>query len=232
MDWAIFSQIGAEFLLRWAHFLAGITWIGLLYYFNFVQGEWFKEIANDTKGTAIRTLVPRALWWFRWGAMFTFLSGIGILFIRGHLGGWDVFNSSWGVMIGVGALLGTLMFLNVWLIIWPNQKIVIRSANEASEGREALSQAPAALAKAGLASRTNTLFSIPMLFFMGAAAHLPMSMSNSSFVSAITPSAILIAVIQLNAMFGRPGPIASVKGVIHMGVLLTVVLYGLLEFFA
>lgn len=232
MDWAIFSQIGAEFFMRWIHFLAGVVWIGILYYFNFVQGEWFKEINADTKGSAIRTLVPRALWWFRWGAMFTFLSGATILMMRGHLGGWDVFNSSWGVMIGTGALLGTLMFLNVWLIIWPNQKVVIRSANEVSEGREALPQAPAALAKAGLASRTNTLFSIPMLFFMGAAAHLPMSMGNSTFVSAILPAAIVIALLELNAIIGRLGPMASVRGVIHMGILLTVVLYGLLEYFA
>ena len=232
MDWAIFSQLGSEFLFRWVHFLAGITWIGVLYYFNFIQGEWFKEISADVKGTAIKTLVPRALWWFRWGAMFTFLSGAAILLMRAHSGTWDVFNSSWGVMIGVGAFLGTLMFLNVWLIIWPNQKIVIRSAQEVSEGREPLPQAAAALAKAGLASRTNTLFSIPMLFFMGAAAHLPMMMSDSTFWSAITPAAIVIAAIEINAIFGRLGPLASVKGVIHSGIFLTIILYALLEQFA
>ena len=72
------------FVFKYIHFIAGITWIGVLYYFNFIQGEWFKEIEDQTKGVAVRTLVPRALWWFRWGAMFTFLSGVAMLAVQGH----------------------------------------------------------------------------------------------------------------------------------------------------
>lgn len=112
MELGILSEAGALFALRWFHILAGITWIGLLYYFNFVQGEWFKEIEANTKSEAIQKLVPRALWWFRWGAMFTFLTGVAMLGVRHYA----------NLNITVGAILGTFMFLNVWLIIWPNQK--------------------------------------------------------------------------------------------------------------
>ena len=105
-----------DYLMKWGHFLAGITWIGLLYYFNFVQTEYFKEADADARTDAFSKLVPRALWWFRWGAMFTFLTGLVMLGVRGAGTTAD---------ITVGAVLGTLMFLNVWLIIWPNQRIVI-----------------------------------------------------------------------------------------------------------
>ena len=93
----IFSVQGWDLLLRWIHFLAGITWIGLLYYFNFVQGEWFKETDASAKSAAIQKLVPRALWWFRWGAMFTFLAGFLTLHSKGMQGGWGIFASSWGI---------------------------------------------------------------------------------------------------------------------------------------
>jgi uncharacterized membrane protein len=162
VELSLFNEAGVWFLLRWVHLLAGITWIGLLYYFNFVQGEYFKEADGGAKSDVIQKLVPNALWWFRWGAMFTFLSGAAIIGMK-HLSGL-------GIMIG--AVLGTLMFLNVWLIIWPNQKIVIASAKQVAGGGEALAEAGTALGKAGLASRTNTLFSIPMLFFMASSVHL------------------------------------------------------------
>ncbi len=88
----IISGLGLELLLRWIHFLAGITWIGLLYYFNFVQGEWFKETDASAKTAAVQKLVPRALWWFRWAALFTFLAGALTLINKGmHAGGgWSV----------------------------------------------------------------------------------------------------------------------------------------------
>ena len=162
MELSLFTEGGVAFLLRWVHLLAGVTWIGLLYYFNFIQGEYFKEADGGAKSDVIQKLVPNALWWFRWGAMFTFLSGIAIIYMK-HLSGL-------GIMIG--AVLGIFMFLNVWVIIWPNQKTVIASAKQVAGGGEALPGAGAALGKAGLASRTNTLFSIPMLFFMASSVHL------------------------------------------------------------
>ena len=127
------------YLFRWIHFFAGIAWIGLLYYFNFVQTEYFKEADPAAKASAISKLVPRALGWFRYGALFTFLSGLAL---AGFLGAATNFY------ISIGMLLGTLMFLNVWLIIWPNQKTVIASNEQVLAGGEPMPEAAAALGRA------------------------------------------------------------------------------------
>ncbi len=209
------------FIARWLHVLAGITWIGLLYYFNFVQGEYFKEADGGAKSDAIQKLVPRALWWFRWGAMLTFLTGLLMLAVYK----WTGFG------IVTGAVLGTIMFLNVWLVIWPAQKIVIASATQVASGGDALPEAGAALASAGLASRTNTMFSFPMAFFMLSHMHLAgmiTPVGNASTVSLVAVFG-LIALLGLNGIKGKMGPMASVNGVIHMGLALTVVLYLFIE---
>ncbi len=221
MELALFSEYSLAFLLRWLHLLAGVTWIGLLYYFNFIQGEYFKEADGGAKSNVIQLMVPRALWWFRWGAMFTFLSGIYLIYLK-HLTGM-------GIMVGV--TMGIIMFLNVWLIIWPNQKIVIASAKQVADGGEALPGAAAALGKAGLASRTNTLFSIPMLFFMASSMHLGQIQTSIMTASAASLVVVygLIAVLALNGIFGKTGPFTSVKGVIGSGFLLTAILYLLVE---
>ena len=204
-----------DFLLRWSHVLFGITWIGLLYYFNFIQGEYFKEATADAKGDAVKKLAPRALWWFRWGAMFTFLTGVYLLFISQYV------PATQGIY--VGALMGTLMFLNVWLIIWPNQKIVCGI----TEG-----DAGAAGPKALLASRTNTLFSAAMLMGMlsrhgnGSVDVLGSSHSDTGFMVAI----LIILALELNGIFGKLGPMASVKGVIHCSLALMAVIFGALHF--
>lgn len=214
---ALLQGNALAFLFRWIHLLAGVAWIGLLWYFNFVQGEYFKEADAAAKSDAIRKLVPRALWWFRWGAMFTFLSGLAMLGAK-HLSGYGII---------VGSTLGTLMFLNVWLIIWPNQKVVIASAEKVAGGGEADPAAAGALAKAGLASRTNTLFSIPMLFFMASSVHLAQlatPVHKAGIVSLLVVFG-LILLLEINAIKGKTGPMTSVKGVIHMGLLLTLVLY-------
>jgi uncharacterized membrane protein len=158
-------------LIRWVHFLAGVTWIGLLYYFNLVQVPFMKETDPNTKGGVVQKLLPRALWWFRYGALVTVLAGL--LLLQEHwpkTGG--LFSSSWGVSISIGGLLGIIMFLNVWIFIWPNQKQVIRMTTEAAASK---ASPPPEMAKhariAFLASRTNFALSIPMLFFMGAASH-------------------------------------------------------------
>ena len=213
MELSLLQGNGLAFILRWIHLLAGVAWIGLLWYFNFVQGEYFKEAEASSKSDAIRKLVPRALWWFRWGAMFTFLSGVALIGIKQLTG--------WGILLG--GTLGTLMFLNVWLIIWPNQKIVIASAEKVAGGGEADPAAAGALAKAGLASRTNTLFSIPMLFFMASSVHLAQLMTASTVAKAV--SLALVLALEVNGIVGKQGPMTSVKGVIHMGLLLTLVLY-------
>lgn len=238
MQLALFTGPGMEFLFRWIHFFAGVVWIGVLYYFNFIQGEWFKELDADEKiksarGVAVRTLVPRALAWFRYGALFTFISGVTILGLKGHGFGSSMFQTSWWVYIATGATFGTIMFLNVWLIIWPNQKVVIASAKAVAEGGSADPAAAGAAAKAGLASRHNTLFSIPMLFFMGAASHLPSQINpeyNGWVVAGVV--GLIIALLELNAIKGKTDTIkiTSIKGVTHMGLVLALVLYGLIEF--
>jgi uncharacterized membrane protein len=206
------SSIVLEFVFRWAHVLFGITWIGVLYYFNFVQTEYFKEAEADAKADAVKKLAPRALWWFRWGAMFTFLTGLVLL----HQVGATV-NIMGMPAIWMGALAGTLMFLNVWLIIWPKQQIVIGL----KEG-----DGPSAAAKAGLASRTNTLLSGPMLFGMLASKHLPIDASAAGLGACV----VLILALEANALFGKTGPMTSVKGVIHCSVGLTAVIWALLAF--
>ncbi len=221
MELALLSQNSLAFVLRWVHLLGGVTWVGLLYYFNFIQGEYFKEADAGAKSDVIQKLVPNALLWFRWGAMFTFLSGILLVYIK-HLTGM-------GIMIGV--TMGTIMFLNVWLIIWPNQKLVIASAKQVAGGGQVLPGAAAALGKAGLASRTNTLFSIPMLFFMVSSVHLGQLQTSIRSESAVSLAAVfgLIAALALNGVFGKTGPFTSVKGVIGNSFLLTVVLYLMVE---
>ncbi|MDO8519802.1 MAG: urate hydroxylase PuuD [Deltaproteobacteria bacterium] len=229
MNFALFNADGFLFLLRWIHFLAGITWIGLLYYFNFVQGEFFKEIEAGPKNVAISKLVPRALWWFRWSAMVTFISGL--LMITGTMHTGVPLNSSWGVLILIGGGLATVMWANVWFVIWPNQKVVIASATQVLGGGQPIADAAARGAKALLASRHNVLFSIPMLFFMGAARHLILSRDFSQ-VNLLPLAAILGAIVlllEINALKGKLGPLTTVKGVIHMGVLLTAVFYFVVE---
>ncbi len=163
----------ASFIV-WIHVLAGITWIGLLYYFNFVQVPALADAANDEGGPGgagiTKYVAPRALWWFRWGAALTWLSGATYLLHIGRLHhafalGLLQDSAASDMVIGVGAWLGTIMLFNVWVLIWPNQKkilgIVEASADEIAKARRV----------AFLASRTNTLLSIPMLMSMVGYGH-------------------------------------------------------------
>ena len=165
----------AQSLIIWLHVLAGITWIGLLYYFNFVQVPALGEAAGDTDGpgpAAISKYVaPRALAWFRWGALVTWLSGAAFLLHKGQFANAFMLGlntdpvNQYAMTIGVGAWLGTIMLFNVWVLIWPNQKkvlgIVEASADEIARAKNT----------AFLASRSNTLMSIPMIMSMVGAGH-------------------------------------------------------------
>ena len=155
----------------WLHVLAGVTWIGLLYYFNFVQVPALAEAVNDAGGPGgagiLKYAAPRALLWFRWGAVVTWLSGAAYLQASNAL--IPAFTLQAPVqVIGIGAWLGTIMLFNVWVLIWPNQKKVlgITAANDEEKAQ--------AKKVAGLASRTNTLLSIPMLLCMIGSHHLPL----------------------------------------------------------
>lgn len=229
MEIALFTQEGLIMALRWVHFFAGVAWIGHLYYFNFVQGAFFAEIEAPVKNVAFSKLVPKALWWFRYGALFTWISGLIMLLIAAADLKGDFFLLPYGIYIWPGFLMGTLMFLNVWLIIWPKQQILIANANTVIGGGAANPEAAKAAPVALLASRTNVLFSIPLLFFMGATRHLSIQTPETTPWLAIGVVTAIIFALEVNAIKGKLGPMTTVKGVIHCGLGLLVVLYGLLE---
>lgn len=206
-----------NYLSRWGHYVFGVAWIGLLYYFNFVQGAFAANASDSTKVELFTKLVPTALWYFRWAAALTFLTGLLLLYFVHSAG-----TLSTGLLIG--ALMATIMFLNVWLVIWPNQKIVIASNEAVAEGGEADPNQAGAAAKALLASRTNTLLSLPMLYLMGSTAHG--GISGSAWNQPGYDFWLLLVVVLLieaNALFGKTGPITTVKGVIGSSVVLTLV---------
>lgn len=153
-------------IIRWIHFLAGITWIGLLYFFNLINAAFLKSLDGPTKNIVIPKLMPSALNWFRHGATVTVLAGI-LLYIKLYMHG-----GTGALALGIGGLLGIIMMANVHAIIWPNQKKIIAAVTAAAQG----TPAPAEMAQWGrtalMASRVNFLLSIPMLFFMGAGSHL------------------------------------------------------------
>lgn len=228
MDLAIFSDHG--FLFRWLHFFFGIIWIGMLYYFNFVHGAFMKEADGPVKPNVQTKLLPRALWWFRVGALWTLITGWSIITMKAVRDGAVLFTTSWGILILLGAVLGTIMFLNVWFVIWPNQKVVIASFEQQYKGGAALPEQAGAAARALTASRTNVMFSIPMLFFMGAASHLPLNVNpEANFKLLCGILVVIIGALEINALKGKNGPLETVKGVITAGFVLTGVLYAILE---
>jgi len=151
-------------IYRWIHILAGVMWIGLLYYFNFVQVAALKAAQADSTAAGItKHVAPRALLFFRWAAVVTWLAGAALLganFVPAF-----TFHAGWG-KIGMGAWLGTIMLINVWALIWPNQKKILGmvQASDAEKNK--------ARRVAFLTSRVNTMLSIPMLFFMVAQSHI------------------------------------------------------------
>ncbi|MBC7397250.1 MAG: urate hydroxylase PuuD, partial [Bdellovibrionales bacterium] len=171
----LFSGAAAEFWMRWVHYFFGLLWIGHLFYFNFSQMAFMAEATPATKSEVTQKLTPRTMFWFRWGAMVTFLSGWAMI---GHKMGLGIpATSAWGTIIFSGSILGTVMFLNVWLVIWPNNKIMIDNATKVAKGEAPVPGIAELASRASIGSRTNTLFAIPMLFFMTAASHLPLVLS-------------------------------------------------------
>lgn len=237
LTWPSDFATNFQFLLRWLHFLGGITWIGMLYFFNLVNVQFQKEIDAATKLKMNPQLLSRTLFWFRWGAVVTWVtgflyagyfvtagkeipqnSGLSLLVFlivwsvaftilagvfRGSVAGgalkdgrvvalivaivvlvaswligsvvrgWGASNRAMSIMVGGG--IGTIMFLNVWMIIWPLQKKIIAATRATAEsGAPAPADQPKWARRAFLASRTNAWLSVPMLWFMGAASHFPM----------------------------------------------------------
>jgi uncharacterized membrane protein len=165
-----FDRVFWEAVLRWIHVVFGILWIGLLYYFNFVQARKMPDIPAELKPAVSKYIAPEALFWFRWAALFTVLAGICVAALRGKDYAANVFTfglaGGYGpekhgyTLMGIGVYLAIIMFLNVWAIIWPNQKraLGIVEADADTKARSARI--------AGMASRVNTLLSLPMLTAM------------------------------------------------------------------
>ena len=160
------------FLFRWLHVLSGVMWIGLLWYFNFVQIPNMGKIPDDQKPAISKVIAPEALWWFRWGAMATLITGLVLAYLSNYLidsltiGWYNGFAVPKHIAIGLGMWLAIIMFCNVWFIIWPNQKIALGIIDAPAEAK-----APAART-AMLFSRTNTMLSFPMFFGMVSAQNL------------------------------------------------------------
>ncbi|MDC0071161.1 urate hydroxylase PuuD [Rhodobiaceae bacterium] len=165
------DQAFYSFVFRWLHVLAAIMWIGLLWYFNFVQIPNMPNIPDDQKPAISKVIAPAALWWFRWAAMATVFTGLALGYLNGYLEsamtlGFRGDGLPQHIAIGVGMWLGIVMWFNVWFVIWPNQKkalgiVKVEDSVKAASARTAM-----------LFSRTNTLLSIPMLFSMVAAQNL------------------------------------------------------------
>ena len=163
-----FDYTFLTFIFRWLHVLSGVMWIGLLWYFNFVQIPSMPNIPDDQKPAISKVIAPKALFWFRWAALATLLTGLILAHLNGYLHNamtLDTYDAKY-FMIGIGMWLGIIMAFNVWVIIWPNQKkalgiITVDAKEKASAAKKAM-----------LFSRTNTLLSIPMLYCMVGAQNL------------------------------------------------------------
>jgi uncharacterized membrane protein len=203
------------------HVIFGITWIGLLYYFNFVQVPAFAAFGTEGDGPkarniAIDVLARKALWWFRWAAVATFVTG---LLIAGFTDDYffDGFGKApRGLAISTGMLLGIIMFLNVWGVIWRNQKVVLANASNVLGGGQADPGAAAAGRKAMVASRQNTIFSVSMIWFMVYTSHGPLTSTQELSGSKIgiywVITLIIIAVLELNALGVMPWKFEANKG--------------------
>lgn len=167
-----FDHSFGAFIFRWLHVLFGVMWIGLLWYFNFVQIPNMPNIPDEQKPAIGKVIAPAALWWFRWAAMGTIVTGIIVAAMNGYLleafslGAIEDFAVPKNIAIGIGMWLGVIMWFNVWFVIWPKQKIALGIVEADA------SLKPAAARTAMLFSRTNTLLSIPMLFAMVSAQNI------------------------------------------------------------
>ena len=154
-----FDHAWGTFFMRWLHVLCGVMWVGLLWYFNFVQIPSMPKIPDEQKPAVSKVIAPEALFWFRWAALATVVTGILLSFMNGSIGFALTFQQPY-VAIGIGMWIALLMAFNVWFIIWPNQKkalgmVIVEAAQKAAAARLAM-----------LTSRFNTMLSIPMLYCM------------------------------------------------------------------
>lgn len=220
----LFSRLGVEQFFRWLHILSGITWIGLLYYFNFVQVPAFATYGDEARARniALDKVARRALWWFRWGAVSTVVMGISITIAAKDFykpgAGISFGRTGSGIAITLGMLMAIIMFLNVWGVIWRNQKIVLANAANLVAGGEADPNAAAAARRAGMASRQNTIFSAAMLYLMVVSSHdiylggQAHNISGGKVAAFWIIALIVVAVLELNALQLMPWKGEANKG--------------------
>ncbi len=213
-----FSRAGlSQWGFRWLHIVFGIAWIGLLYFFNFVQVPAYAEYGDNAaaRNMALDKVTRRALWWFRWAALGTFLTGIFIVGLTDKYfdGGMKVAGNS---AILTGMLIGTIMLLNVWGVIWRNQKVVLANAANVLAGQPADPAAAAAGRLAFMASRQNTMFSIVMVWFMVFKSHSPYApyeVSGGKIALYWILFVIVIGALELNALGMMPWKAQAKKGI-------------------
>lgn len=239
-----------NFAFRWLHVVVGVCWIGLLYYFNLVQVPGLAGYGDEGKARniTIDQIARRALWWFRWAAIATLVTGILITglvenYFENFMGDGSSAGIGHDVAISVGMVLSILMAANVWMIIWKNQKVVLANAANVLAGKEADPSAAAAGRKALLASRQNFIFSFSMLFYMVGAAHFYSGAfgdaTSSNAWTFFIVSCVITAVLQINALGLLGGtaatnkllwPYESHKNALITGGVLWLVLWLLSEF--
>jgi uncharacterized membrane protein len=242
----IFHRSGLSEAFRISHVIVAVMWMGLLWYFNFVQTPAFAEMEASSRNDAFDKLTWRALWWFRWSAAATVVFGLLIIAIAptGTYNSDFWIHSSAGPTLLVGILFGLAMFLNVWLVIWPNQQIVIANARTLKAGGEANPNAAAAARAGAMASRQNTIFSLPLLVFMVGAAHIFLEgpsfgpgLSSGKCVVYLLIGVAVLAVLELNALgmiSGRGNTGLNMiyethKNAMYTGIALIVAFYILAE---
>ncbi len=216
-----FSRLGLEQTFRWLHILSGIVWIGMLYFFNLVQVPAYAAFGDEAKARniALDKVTRRALWWFRWGAVSTVVMGISITIAEKDFfkpsNGVSFGKTGGGLAISLGMLLAIIMFLNVWGVIWRNQKVLLANAANLLAGGEANPGAAAAGRKALMASRTNVIFSIGMLYLMVVSSHdvyLGNGISSGKVGAFWAISIIVTAILELNALGFMPWKTEVNKG--------------------
>jgi uncharacterized membrane protein len=203
----IFSREGLWGAFVAAHVIFAVMWMGLLWFFNFVQTPAYAEMDAAARNQAFDKVTWRALWWFRWAAMATVVMGILIIGIEGsNLYTGDFWKSAAGVTLLLGIIMAFVMLYNVWMIIWPNQQVVIANARNVLAGGEADPNAAASARAGAMASRQNTIFSLPVLFFMVGVAHFygeshfSYHVSGAKWFVFLLIGIIVVGVLEVNAL--------------------------------
>jgi uncharacterized membrane protein len=205
----IFTKYGGSGAFRASHVIVAVMWMGLLWYFNFVQTPAFAEMEPAARNSAMDKITWRALWWFRWSALATVIFGILLIGVAADsdthtYDGTYFFKTTSGVTLLLGIVMGFVMAANVWMVIWPQQQVVIANARNLLAGGEADPNAAAAARAGAMASRQNTIFSLPLLVFMVGASHFYNAthfvQDDSKAWIFLIIGLIVIAVMEVNAL--------------------------------